>query len=536
MSIRTFFAASLVLSGLAAFVAPTSAQDLGGPLKVNGKEIPLSVIKREMVYAAGASAIEGKKLDLIIQEEVERRVAAGEDRAKFEFSAAEKEALIAQALQQIRDQYPTLDPLSVLDRNGMSTRMLEGQVAQTLRFDKVFLPDDPRQWPTTTTDAITESAGDDFIVKLREAQDEKDRKAKEAAAGATPDSAPAPAPDLKGEQMFKMIMRKMVMQSLFDKSVIKFASNGLPDDVVLQVNSKDVKTDEIFDLVASNLTDERVRQTRLWLAKIEACKQELQRQKMWLSDEEFQTVFQEHKAPYDQSPFKLEVIATGFKRFPSMDAYMTYFRVLESYKRMIQPEINDENLTKHLTRANKLLGLARCNVQMILCSAMDMSTGKWRADGWEYAKNRALEASKLLAEKNGENWDEVLEAYSEFWDPPVPVGQPNMNNNLRNKGRIGLVNRNELLQRIDESDFSMFVEGAGLVDYVFFDQGEGIDGPFKGPFGYYITRVVSRTPPTKEFSLAEPTQRDLVVQDYLSMRVNAWAQDLLENAKVEGLQ
>lgn len=533
MSTRHLRQLTTAVLGFAALVAPVFSQNLGGPLKVNGKEIPVSAIKREMVYAAGAQVLEGKKLDVIIEEEIARRVAAGEDRAKFEFTAEEKESLLSAALQQIKDQYPSLDPMEVLERNGMSKRLLEGQVAQTLRFDKVFLPSDPRQWPVTTTDAITESAGADFITKLREAQDEKDRKAKEAAGGA---AEPAPAPDKKGEDMFKMIMRKMVMQSLFDKSVVKYASNGLPDGVAMQVNQKSIMTDELYDLVSGSLNDERIRQTRLWLAKIESCKQELQKQNAWIGDEEFQKLFAEHKAPYDQSPFKLEVIATGFKRFPSMDSYMTYFRVLKSYERMIAPEINDGNLTKHLARANKLLGLSRCNVQMILCSAMDMSTGKWRADGWEYAKNRALEASKLLAEKGGENWDEVLEQYSEFWDPPIPVGQPNLNSNLRNKGRIGIVNRNEMLQRIDESEFSMFVEGAGIVDYVFFDQPEGIDGPFKGPHGYYITRVISRTPPTKEFSLSDAAQRDLVVQDYLSMRINTWAQDLLENAKVEGLQ
>lgn len=533
MSTRLLRFVPAVLLGLAS-LAPIHSQNLGGPLKVNGKEIPISAIKREMVYAAGAQVLEGKKLDVIIDEEIERRVAAGEDRAKFEFTQEEKDTLLAAALQQIKDQYPTLDPMEVLERNGLSKRILEGQVGQTLRFDKVFLPSDPRQWPVTTTDAITESAGADFITKLREAQDEKDRKAKEAAAG-TPGE-PTPAPDKKGEEMFKMIMRKMVMQSLFDKSVVKYASNGLPEGVAMQVNQKNIMTDDIYELVSGGLNDERIRQTRVWLAKIEACKQELQRLGTWIGDEEFQKLFAEHKAPYDQSPFKLEVIATGFKRFPSMDSYMTYFRVLKSYERMIQMEINDENLTKHLVRANKLLGLSRCNAQMILCSAIDMSTGKWRPDGWEYAKNRALEASKLLAEKNGENWDEVLEQYSEFWDPPVPVGQPNVNSNLRNKGRLGIVNRNEMLQRIDESEYSMFVEGAGIVDYVFFDQPEGIDGPFKGPHGYYITRVISRTPPTKEFSLAEPAQRDLVVQDYLSMRINQWAQELLENAKVEGLQ
>jgi hypothetical protein len=532
MSIRFLRLLPLAVLGLAALASPALSQDLGGPLKVNGRDIPVSSIKREMVYAVGAQALEGKKLDVIIEEEVARRVAAGEDRAKFEFTQEEKDGLFAAALQQIRDQYPTLDPMEVLERNGLSKRLLEGQVAQTLRFDKVFLPADPRQWPVTTTDAITESAGADFMTKLREAQDEKDRVAKEAAAAGNGE----PAPDKKGEDMFKMIMRKMVMQSLFDKSVVKYASNGLPEGVAMQVNERQIMTDEIYDLVSGGLNDERIRQTRVWLAKIEACKQELQRQQAWLGDEEFQQLFAEHKAPYDQSPFKLEVIATGFKRFPSMDSYMTFFRVLKSYERMIQPEINDENLTKHLARANKLLGLSRCNVQMILCSAMDMSTGKWRPDGWEYAKTRALEASKLLAEKNGDNWDAVLEEYSEFWDPPIPVGQPNLNNNLRNKGRIGTVNRNEMLQRIDESEFSMFVEGAGIVDYVFFDQPEGIDGPFKGPHGYYITRVISRTPPTKEFVLSEAPQRDLVVQDYLSMRINAWAQDLLENSKVEGLQ
>ena len=88
-----------------------------------------------------------------------------------------------------------------------------------------------------------------------------------------------------------------------------------------------------------------------------------------------------------------------------------------------------------------------------------------------------------------------------------------------------------------ESDYDMFLLGASVTDHVFFDQEVGtVDGPFRGPHGYYITRVKSRTQPTRPaLSLKDANQRDLIVQDYVSCRFNQYAREVVEKATLAGL-
>jgi len=98
-----------------------------------------------------------------------------------------------------------------------------------------------------------------------------------------------------------------------------------------------------------------------------------------------------------------------------------------------------------------------------------------------------------------------------------------------NKGRFGPLNRNELIQRFGESEYTMFLDGSSVADYAFFHQEPGtIDGPFRGQFGYYLTRVKGRVPPTKKLSLQDDGQRKLIVQDYVQMRFNEYAQDVMD--------
>jgi hypothetical protein len=307
------------------------------------------------------------------------------------------------------------------------------------------------------------------------------------------------------------------------------------------VNGQAIKVDEVFPLVRSLITPAEVARTRKWIAKVTAVEQALTKSGHYISDDEFRTLFAEHKAPYDQSPFKLDLIATAFKRFPSLDAYMRYYRLTKSYERMIAAELDDAHLTAHLEqRANMLLGLGRVNCEFILCSAYDFTKGQWKADGWPQAEARSIEVANSLAAAGGENWSTVLEEHSEFWDPPAPqggtVGTPAPTNSL-NKGRFGLTNRNELLQKLQESEFLAFVQGSTIGDHVFFEQEVGtLGGPFRGPFGYYITRVTARTPPQKTYTLSDPTQRDLVLQDYMSVRLADFAQQVFESADVKGLE
>src|SRR5688572_23492058 len=100
--------------------------------------------------------------------------------------------------------------------------------------------------------------------------------------------------------------------------------------------------------------------------------------------------------------------------------------------------------------------------------------------------------------------------------------------------------RSQLLNCLMESDFRMFLYGPSVADYVFFEQKMGsIDGPFRGPKGYYIPRITGKTPPTRPLDLKDPVHREIVVYHYLkhviSTRALAMLADGLKSGEVSGI-
>jgi hypothetical protein len=95
--------------------------------------------------------------------------------------------------------------------------------------------------------------------------------------------------------------------------------------------------------------------------------------------------------------------------------------------------------------------------------------------------------------------------------------------------------RNDLQGFVGETPYSHWVTGKSITDYAFFDQAEGtVAGPFKGPLGYYITRVQRRTPPTRPLKLDDPKHVDLLREDYLRVAFIDYAKEAVATAKIEG--
>lgn len=509
--------------------APAAPVSLGGPLKVGEQSISEDEIRRALVYSAGREVLESFKLDVFIDAELERRRNAGEDVSKYILTDAEFEALRVETLGKIREQYPQLDPEAVLKTNGHTMEGFVKRLTQTSRFDRLFLPSDVREWPPFTIEAIKKNMqedGDKFIQQLIDTQEERD---KQRAAGTTAAA---------GEQLFTSLMRNFVLGAVKQSTVVKAASDGIPADTVLVVDGKPLLTAQIYPMVAPLVSEADVTRTRTWLAKMASVEQRLKASGDALSDEEFAAVWEAHDAVYRGTLFPLDAIVLSFRRFPSMDAYKRYFRAQESFRKSIAAQITDEALQQHYDeRASKVLGLGALQVEFILLSAFDFPNFRWKPNGWAEAAERAKALAAELDAGELANWSELLDSKSEFWDPPAAQGQGTQEkNNARNKGRFGSVNRNELAQRLDESEYSSFVSGSSLADYVYLEQGVGtVDGPFKGPYGYYFSRVIDRRPPTSKYELSQPTHRDLILQDFLTVRFSAYAAETLAACKVEGL-
>jgi hypothetical protein len=72
---------------------------------------------------------------------------------------------------------------------------------------------------------------------------------------------------------------------------------------------------------------------------------------------------------------------------------------------------------------------------------------------------------------------------------------------------------------------------------MFFDQMESsVAGPFRGPLGYYITRVNRRTPPSRPLNLSDPKHVALLRDDYLRWAFIQYGKEAVAKATITGFQ
>ena len=75
-----------------------------------------------------------------------------------------------------------------------------------------------------------------------------------------------------------------------------------------------------------------------------------------------------------------------------------------------------------------------------------------------------------------------------------------------------------------------------LCDYVFFQQPIGVvEGPFVGPWGYYLTKVLRRTPPQRPLNVRNERHVDLLREDYVKTSFIWFSHQALNEAEVVGL-
>ncbi len=495
------------------------------PLSVNGVDITPAQVRTQLVQTEGRMIVDSRMLDLLIAAEVKMRIEQGELAEDFELSPEEIKASIDLAVSQIKAQYPDESIEDVLAANDLDLESLASRMTQTKRFDLVFLPENPAEWPPSSAAALQKALGAEAIEKMTEQY--------LARVDAEGNVAPAAA----DQGMFRGIMRNVVIQGLMETATIETASDGLPAGVVQRVNGQETLTKDVYAEVAKTLHPEDVFRTRLYLARLEATRQSLQAKGAWLTDEEFDPLYAAEEAVGADSPFNIKMVTLSLKRYPTMDVYETIFRGVKSYEKMLGDSLTDETLADWLPRAGRMLGLGDVDCQILLVSAFDYPRNDWKDNGWEFAEAKAMEIAEQLNESGGEKWDELLEANSEFFDPPTQQGaMAPAQTDMKNKGRFGPIHRNRLMQQLNESEYTGFIDGYLITDMVYYDQEIGtIDGPFLGKFGYYFTRVDGRPNPKKQVQLTDPTMRSMVLQDYLMTNFIGFANDALTNAEVVGL-
>ena len=203
---------------------------------------------------------------------------------------------------------------------------------------------------------------------------------------------------------------------------------------------------------------------------------------------------------------------------------------------------------------------------IILVSAFDFVDFRWKDDGWNWAKDKAeaLRAQidghqkdyaeqrrlALQAEAKGEvfepeeeldpfdiYWIKTIENHSEFWDPPPPSHGKQAMVGYKMKGRFGERTRNDLARMMDEYIFHDLNWGSKTVtNHVFHDQiPNTVAGPVRGPWGYYITKVNRRRPPTNPIDVLNEKHYEMFEQDYLHYALSRYLATALDDADVSGL-
>ncbi|HKB16332.1 MAG TPA: hypothetical protein VKF62_09705, partial [Planctomycetota bacterium] len=244
--------------------------------------------------------------------------------------------------------------------------------------------------------------------------------------------------------------------------------------------------------------------------------------------------WQAHVGPYEKTPFSIEVVATAFKKFPSYDLYREYYRLRKSFEKMIEKEVTDEALLQHRARVQDFLGDGKVDAQVILISALDYTDFSWKGpDAFDKARARAEEVMGEL--KKGLTFEEAIDRYSEFFDPPAPAaGQQAPQTPRPNRGRFGPQSKNQLKTLLGESEFDEIVRGYSIGEILFHEApiGEAV-GPIRGPLGAYIGRVIARHPGAKAIDLAQENSRNLLREDYLARRFLDWSNGVVAKAKIE---
>ena len=585
--------------------------DLGGPVVVNGVEISETQIKRFLIYGPARPAMEYRRINALIQDEIQRRVngyddelanweaisASGVDAgpkpervnvADFDVTDEEFEKLFDKKIAEFKQKYPEettgLKVETEIARAYRSIDWYRRELRQEIQFDKVFVPDNPEFWPDLTYEALREEAGEILIKDFKDSYDRRvlDYETRLAAwklKVESGDPQAGPEPEMASEDsMYRSILRQIVRDTIYKVVDSRTAADGLSSDLICTMDfdwdgepELSLTTEDMWNVVADTVSDVEVEDARQFLALVEAARQRLAAENKLMSDEEAAAKLEEIKAGFQSSMFDLGSIAVGAHQFPSVEAYSAYIPLIESYKASVQPLLETPAegglpavLRAHLDQANQVMGLAKVDAEVLLVSAFDFGTFSWKKNGWAEAKTKAewlkseveknaaayaeFRKQRMEASAKGEEftpdeevlephafWSQLIDNHCDFWDPPPPEVGRQSAVAYKQLGRFGERTRNDLRSLMSESAYVNFLRGSLVTDEIFFEQPMGtVAGPFKGPFGYYLTKVLKRTPPQRPLNVNDERHIELLRDDWLRISFIDYAHEALAGAQAAG--
>lgn len=541
--------------------------EFGKPLYVGDQHVTDLQIKRFICYARGRFALESEKFEALIEHELRVREAQGEDISQYEVSDEEYQWIYDREMGDFTERYPDLDPGVELERAYQTIGLYNVQLRQRLKFDKIFFPGDPAEWPDVTKELIHAASPEvDLVEDAKRAYDFRAEEAAKTGERIQPE-----------DEMFQGLVRDYVVRGITGLLTIETADQQIPENLVLRVTgdnfSYEVETEPFYDSIEESVTDVDIERAKTFLALIAAAEQALAEAGVLHPWDEFMEHVSEVREETKDSIFPYDFLALYGHEFPSVESFNQHYRCMESYRDLIHddlegpdPEKLTEKVAAHVEKANEVMGLGKVNVDVMLCSAFDFERNEWIEGGWEKAREKAerlrttideelaahvaQEEARKAAVQRGENftptrellpfarfWSDLLDLESDYWDPPMPAkGKMPPAQGFKNKGRFGMRTRNDLEKAIGENSFLRFISGDSITDRIFFDVDvDDVGGPWRGPEGYYLAYVKRRTPPTHPLNLSTERHREVVKEDYLRLHFDEFAHEKLLATEVRGL-
>lgn len=494
---------------------------LGSPLVINGQVVPLEAIREQICLGAmGATEVEDARLRIFIDEERKRLVSIDAQAERLELAPGELEEYLGGVEDQLKSEYPDGE-IGMEDLfKGLASSDPKEKLRNQMEFSKLYMPDDPANFPPVTIEAILKQEGGQSVL-------DHFKQAHEARLAATEPVMKDPA-----ELQFEGAIMQSVLAHLLETATTAFKP---APGVLYRINGIDIKTEDIWNRIKDRVTTMEVLRAKQWIVNSRLLKEAFVGSGSWLSDEEASAAYFAHSDPYLDSIFSMERIALMVKQFPSIEYYKDYHRMYESFKRMRKPSA-DELKEFAESRTKKIVGQVAVDVDVILCSAFDFKSNTWLENGWVQAENRMRDVVNLLVEEQ-RPWEELLERYSDFYEPPTPVSQRAFAEPSDSpKGRFRDVQRNGLIGRLGESDFGYFLSGTCITDFIFFGQEvNSLGQPMRGPYGWYLPRLLKRSKAPQRLPMDEDTLNELIEDDYVTTKLAEFAQALIAKSEVYGL-
>ncbi len=509
---------------------------------IDGDPVARSEFRRRATMYVGVTEVDKYILNYITLLERDRRIAKGEDPAKFAINDAVVSQKMADYIDLVRSQaeqqveqtgtpdekerieelkeQAVNDFLASVENSPGGMDMYRDMLSAEANFERVFFPD------ATGFDIVSESV--DIQKALAEepprpewypqgtwdALDVNDqtKNLRYFLMNSVIDGTGIPA-------FFKTNIVQQIKDGLITDVGLKFFfdDSTLPANALFRVGERVVMVDELWPVIAPILTSIDIELSLRELVKLRLMRAELEDAGFWVSDEEFEQIFADHRAEYDGTLFPLKNIII-FRGYSWLDRYREHYRHRRAYASMLHEDLSDEEVLAHYQTGGRLF-FERGHI--VLDVAFAPVQGGFNQQLFDDAQAKLEDT---FADVGGDF--AALVAEMPMWET------------RKKRGDDRTFQRAPARMRLAESELSIFLTGYSITDDAFY---HGVPGEIFGPWpqrcrrhawggeanaGVWMLRVEDFTrrqvlPPF------EDRNRTLAIEDYTDLTYQNWSEELL---------